>query len=102
MSSDPRRHPRRNSDQILHRQQNRSRRDSLPMEMTHDVWSFASSVKKIAGHVSLAARFCNLCAKNGRHLRMYAHYFFSASLILQKKTELSQFKSENRQSIRGN
>ncbi len=36
------------------------------------------SVKKIAGHVSLAARISDLAPKNGRHLRMYAHYFFSA------------------------
>ncbi len=36
------------------------------------------SVKKIAGHVSLAARIWNLAPENARHLRMYAHYFFSA------------------------
>jgi len=36
------------------------------------------SVKKIAGHVFPAARIWNLAPVNGRHLRMYAHYFFSA------------------------
>jgi len=60
------------------------------------------SVKKIAGHVSLAARFCNHCAKKRpASANVLARTIFLRKVILPKKTDFQRFIPETRQTFLG-
>src|SRR6202030_901051 len=84
------------------RQQNRSCRDSLSMEMAHDVLSFASireenSRSRLPGREALKPRARKRPASaNVRGL------FFLCKVILQNKIGFQRFKSGTRQAERGN